>query len=258
VALGARACRRQLNYCAWRPPSSDSVSLQERLTALPVRGLPLRSTVIVHWDAHQIPFIETESDGDLAVVLGALHVHLRWMQMEVMRRISRGRVAEMIGPLGAGIDHLLRAVDFGRAVPRIILGMPAETREWIMAFVAGINRTIELAQTLPPEFNLFGLEREPWSVEDVLTLGRLVSLDVTWFTWMGLLRGPAGMVATLWQRVTQLGQSMGRMGSNSLAVGGARSESSAAWLASVHILAPPCLARGCWRDIALPPSTWSD
>jgi acyl-homoserine lactone acylase PvdQ len=185
--LGAHLVRRR----AWRPPSSDSVSLQERLTALPVRGLPLRSTVIVHWDAHQIPFIETESDGDLAVVLGALHVHLRWMQMEVMRRISRGRVAEMIGPLGAGIDHLLRAVDFGRAVPRIIQGMPAETREWIMAFVAGINRTIELAQTLPPEFNLFGLEREPWSVEDVLTLGRLVSLDVTWFTWMGLLRGPS-------------------------------------------------------------------
>ena len=226
--LGAHLVRRR----AWRPPSRDSVSLQERLATLPVRGLPLRSTVIVHWDAHQIPFIEAESDGDLAVVLGALHVHLRWIQMEVLRRIARGRVAEMIGPLGAGIDFLLRAVDFGRAVPRIVQGMPAETCEWITAFVAGMNRAIELAHTSPPEFNLLGLEREPWSVEDVLALGRLVSLDVTWFTWMGLLRGPAGMAATLWQRVTQLSPSIGRMGSNSLAVGGARSESSAAWLAS--------------------------
>ena len=82
--------------------------------------------------------------------------------------------------------------------------MPVETREWVAAFVAGINGAIELAQSSPPEFTLLGLEREPWSVEDVLGLGRLVSLDVTWLTWMGLLRGPTSAAVTLWQRVTQL------------------------------------------------------
>jgi penicillin G amidase len=233
---------------AWHLPPRDSVSLQQRLAALPVHGLSVRAAVAVHWDAHQIPFIEADSDADLATVLGAIHVHLRWTQMELMRRISQGRISEMIGPLGLDIDHLLRAVDFGRAVPRMIQRMPAETLEWVSAFVAGINRAIELAQTLPPEFALLGLEREAWSVEHVLTLGRLVSLDVTWFTWMGLLRHNPGTAAKLWQRVTQVGHSVGRMGSNSLAVAGSRTQSGAAWLASdPHLgaaLPPPWLLAG--------------
>ncbi len=217
---------------------------------LPVRGLKLAAPVSVHWDAHQIPFIEAESDADLAMVLGAVHVHLRWTQMELMRRLSQGRVAEMIGPLGIEIDHALRLVDFGRAVPRMVEALPAETRAWLEAFVAGVNQGIELASALPPEFGLLGLRREVWTIADVLTLGRLVSLDVTWFTWMGLLRQNQAVADAIWRRVTAVAESIGRSGSNSVVVAGSRSETGAAWLASdPHLgasLPGPWLLAGYW------------
>jgi penicillin G amidase len=215
---------------AWRVPPAGSVTLHQRLAALPLHGLPLAAAVTVHWDTHQIPFVEAENDTDLAVVLGALHVHLRWTQMEVMRRLSQGRLAEMIGPLGVEIDHALRLANFGKAVPRIVEALPEATRSWANSFVAGINRAIELASALPPDFALLGLTREPWTIADMLTLGRLVSLDVTWFTWLGLLHGDDG--TSVWRRVTQHGESIGRMGSNSLAVAASRSASDAAWIAS--------------------------
>lgn len=217
---------------AWRVPPASSVTLHQRLAALPLRGLPLAAPVTVHWDTHQIPFIEAENDADLAVVLGALHVHLRWTQMEVMRRLSQGRVAEMIGPLGIEVDHALRLVSFGKAVARIVAALPEATRSWASSFVAGINRAIELAPAPPPDLALLGLAREPWAIEDVLTLGRLVSLDVTWFTWLGLLDRDDEPGATVWRRVTQFGESISRMGSNSLAVAASRGASDAAWIAS--------------------------
>ena len=67
----------------------------------------------------EIPFIEAESDGDTAFALGLVHAHLKLGQMAPMRMLARGRVSEMIGPLGVDIDRGLRTVGFSRAAPKI-------------------------------------------------------------------------------------------------------------------------------------------
>jgi len=64
----------------------------DRLAMLPRKGLPIAAPVRIHWDEHQIPFIEAETDDDLAVALG-IHAHLRLGQIEMLRRLSQGRVA---------------------------------------------------------------------------------------------------------------------------------------------------------------------
>ncbi len=162
--------------------------IEQRLGMLPCSGLPIERPVTVIWDRHQVPFIEAETDADLAVALGVVHAHLRLGQLELMRRVAYGRVAELIGSSGVAIDLLLRALDFARAVPAILTEMPVATRAWLEAFVRGLNHHIVHVRPLPVEFDLFDLRPEPWTPGDILALGRLVSADVNWIPWFQLLK----------------------------------------------------------------------
>ena len=51
----------------------------------------------------------------------------------------------------------------------------------------GVNHYQETASELPHDFGVLGLEREPWTVEDVFAMGRLAGTDVNWLVWMDLL-----------------------------------------------------------------------
>src|SRR6185437_1451097 len=75
-------------------------SLSERLAMIPLAGVPVSRPVNIWWDDHQVPFIEAESDADLAAALGVVHAHLRLGQIELMRRASRGRLSELVGRRG--------------------------------------------------------------------------------------------------------------------------------------------------------------
>ncbi len=253
TALGALRFGAYLRLLAPRPPGANSVSLHERLASFPSEGAPLERPVKIRWNRHQIPFVEAETDRDLAVALGMVHAHLRLGQMEVLRRASAGRVSEMIGIAGLDLDRTLRILDLGRAVPAIERQLPQETREWLAAFAAGINHCLARSDTaLPHEFALFGLKREAWSVADILTLGRLYGADIMWLIWLRLLRVRRfGGWRQIWQRLIEMdgepgphGESpgaaaalqavlsAGRSESNSLAVSAPRSANGFAWIAS--------------------------
>lgn len=239
--------------CAIVRPLPKERTMAERLAALPTRDLPLNGPVSIYWDAHQIPFIEAGDDLDAAFALGLVHAHLRLGQMAIYRRIARGRIAEMGGPLATDIDHGLRILDYGRAAPAIVAALPAATRLWLERFVAGINLYQERAQELPFEYRVLGLSREPWTVADVLTFGRLAGTDVTWLVWANLLRlRERPDWPQLWARLVDVGShadvtpgegtadgelaaliaSLSRSGSNSLAIAGSRSASGGALLAN--------------------------
>src|ERR1700736_3078623 len=84
----------------------DRLPLQRRLAMLPVAGAPVSRPVSIFWDDHQVPFIEAESDDDLACALGMVHAHLRLGQMELMRRIAAGRLSELVGRRALAADQL--------------------------------------------------------------------------------------------------------------------------------------------------------
>jgi penicillin amidase len=221
---------------------------------LPRTGLPLQNATVVHWDHHQIPFIEAVSDHDLALTLGLIHVHLRWTQMEIMRRIAQGRISELLGLFGLKLDRLLRSLHITRAVPQIVAAMPTATRDWAEAFVRGINHAVRHLPRVPPEFALLGLSRQEWTVFDIIGVGRLAAIDVTWLAWLALLRKRRpGAAEELWHRWIESGASFdlgstepangvsvgnaalhgfARLCSNSWAVAACRSRSGAACIAS--------------------------
>lgn len=237
-------------------------SVAERLAAFP-RALPLRASVHVAWNDHQIPYIEADNDTDLAVALGAVHAHLRLAQIEIMRRIAYGRLSEAAGAVAFELDQMLRIVDFPRAVPETLAQLPTTTRTWLEGFVDGINATIRQAPARPEEVVLFGLDPKPWTVADVLAVGQLAAIDFSWRVWhrlLGLRDRPDW--THLWRRIVdaeaapvpslagsgaaaltidQFWGAFGRIGSNAAAVSAARSATGGALLSSdphLSIMAP--------------------
>ena len=239
--------------CSLLRPLPEATTLDERLAAFPTEGLPLRAAVTIDWNRNQIPFVTAQHDDDLAFALGLVHAHLRLGQMEVLRRVAAGRISEMAGPLTVDIDHALRILDFGRGAARTLAGMPPATRKWIDRFVEGVNHYQRTVKTLPHEFHVFGLKREPWTARDVLTVGRLAGTDVNWLVWFRLLRlRERPDWPQLWQRLARIGgdstlsfvsnRQIGRLegllgaaarsGSNSWAVAGRRSTTGGALMAN--------------------------
>ncbi|MEJ0046254.1 MAG: penicillin acylase family protein [Rhodospirillales bacterium] len=191
------------------------------------------------------------SDTDLAAALGVVHGHLRLGQIELMRRISQGRIAETIGPLGVELDRTIHLMDLPRAVPGIVASLPRETLAWAEAFVAGLNHVIRAAPALPYECRLLGVRPAPFSLADFFVLARLVSADISWMVGARLLRareraGPGW--AVLWPKLVAAGApptldepnnavadllgSRVRGGSNAAAVAGFRTAHGSAMIAS--------------------------
>lgn len=236
-----------------REPRRRRWSLEDRLAALPREGLPLQAAVEIRWNDRHVPFVEAASPRDLAVGLGVVHGHLRLFQMEIMRRLARGRMAELLGPVALDIDRSLRIVGFSRAVEEIRGNLPEETREWLAGFRDGVNAVIESADEHPEEFRLLGVTPEPWTLADLVAIGRVAASDFSWKVLRRLLpHSDREDWPKAWERLIAEGGSpvpsyagngggaavedflaaFGRGGSNSLAVAGRRTKSGAAMIAS--------------------------
>ena len=236
----------------WHRPRQRSIA--QRLAALPRINVPIGAAVEIRWNEHLVPFIEARSDRDLAAALGIVHAHLRLAQIELLRRIAWGRLAEILGPVAVPFDHALRLLDPIRAVPAIAARLPESTRDWVEGFAAGINHYLASAAEKPFEFRLLGVEPEPWTVADVLGIARLAAADINWLLWMRLLRMPRGPDwPDIWAQLIEDGVAplpslgsghdfsdeafarlvlgLGRAGSNAVAVSGARSATGQPWLA---------------------------
>ncbi len=159
------------------PEPADTM---QRIQSFPADPWPVGGEISIHWDKHLIPFIEAEKDQDLAFALGMVHAHLRLGQMELMRLLTAGRLSEIAGPVTADIDHSLRILNYGKAVPEIWKTMPSETKIWVTEFVRGINYYRSVMKERPHEYDLFDLKEEEWTPEDVLRIGRFAGTDVTW------------------------------------------------------------------------------
>jgi penicillin amidase len=184
--FAAVACVLWLGGCAALHPKPQTMA--ERLTALPRTSLPLEKPVTIRWNKYQVPFVEAETDHDLAFALGMVHAHLRLGQIRVLKQVYQGRLSEMAGPGAHDADHALRIVDVGRAAPEIVRRLSPAGRAMLDAFVAGLNYYQAHMAVLPPEFALLGLDPEPFTAEDLVAIGRLGGVDVNWQVYLDMLR----------------------------------------------------------------------
>jgi penicillin G amidase len=149
----------------------------------------------------------------------------------------------------------LRILDLGKTSKTVYASMPADTKAWLDAFVEGINHYQANMAEVPHEYALLGLDREPWRSEEILTIGRLASVDVSWFVWFRVLalrdrkdwpqlwaalleEGTSSAPSFAWtenhalNEFSRLLTTMSRTGSNSIAVGASKTGTGAAMIAN--------------------------
>jgi penicillin amidase len=150
------------------------------------------------FDRHGVPHVRADGDADAVCALGFCHALDRWLQMDMMRRVFRGRVSELVGerPLGdmalppfrkggttVDADRLMRALDLVPAARRYAQGVAPEARALLDAYARGVNAGVNvLRRRRPLEMLLIGAPIEPWTPEDSALVAKAMALGLS-FKW---------------------------------------------------------------------------
>ncbi|GIW83500.1 MAG: peptidase S45 [Gemmataceae bacterium] len=162
-----------------------------------------RAPITIRRDCWGIPHIDAACDTDALFALGFCQGQDRAGQLEILWRLSRGRLAEWVGIAALGLDRLSRRIGFRRAALAQLEVQFDWVREWLAAFTAGVNAGLSAGLPRKPhEFAILGGQPSPWDEADLLAVLKLQSflLPSNWD--MELLRfrillqdGPDAVVA---------------------------------------------------------------
>ncbi|WP_428243185.1 penicillin acylase family protein [Gynuella sp.] len=133
----------------------------------------LNRPVDVVFDRWGIPHIKADKPQDAYQALGYLHAQDRLFQIELLKRLSQGRLAEVLGPSLVPVDRLFRTLGLKRHAERWVVEMQdtmePDMLENLYAYVRGVNQFIE-ARRLPIEFDLLGIPSQPYTLEDMASI----------------------------------------------------------------------------------------
>ena len=126
--------------------------------------------VEITFDQMGIPQIWAVTEHDGYFALGFLHANDRLFQMDMARRMSQGRMAELLGKLALESDQRQRRIGHNRIAAAAIKNLSEANRRKLQAYTDGVNYYKISAKALPFEYLLLGKEFENWKVYDCLTL----------------------------------------------------------------------------------------
>ena len=138
----------------------------------------LQAPVTVDYDERGVPHIQAENEADLYRALGYVHAQDRLFQMEMVRRLARGELAEVLGPQAArrrpAVSHAghSRARRRGRRARWTRTARPTQA---LLAYLDGINQ-YQATHPAPIEFDMLGIPKRPFTPQDT------VPLPATWPT----------------------------------------------------------------------------
>jgi len=144
----------------------------------------LRAPVRVLRDRWGVPHIYAQNDHDLFFAQGVAQAQDRLWQMELYRRVSAGRLSEIVGEQGLPTDRLTRTLGLYRLGEQDYATLEEEVRAALLAYVEGVNAYLRhFPHALPVEFTLLGYRPEPWTIGDTMALSRLMvwQLSTAWY-----------------------------------------------------------------------------
>lgn len=143
------------------PPYSGTVALSG-----------LAHPVGVRFGPHAVPTIEANDLRDLVFAQGYVTASERMWQMDLLRRLAGGRLAELFGPEAVKVDRFVRTVGLPFEAKRALDAMDDADRALLDAYAAGVNAYRDGARGRRPlEYLITGLEPAPWRPEDSLVIG---------------------------------------------------------------------------------------
>ncbi|PCI27508.1 MAG: penicillin acylase family protein [SAR324 cluster bacterium] len=146
----------------------------QRSGQLQVSGL--KEKVDVFYDQWAVPHIYAQNEQDLYFSLGYLQAQERLFQMEVLRRLSKGQLAEIFGPKLVKTDRFFRTLRIKQFSEEYIKIFTPDDPVTIAAsaYLKGINQFLEQGPT-PLEFQMLGIPKTPYDLSDMVSIAGFMS-----------------------------------------------------------------------------------
>ena len=131
----------------------------------------LQAPVTVDYDERGVPHIRAENEADLYRAFGFVHAQDRLFQMELLRRLARGELAEVLGEKLVPTDRLFRTLEIGRHADAYAARLDAASpsTKALQHYLEGINQ-YQASRPRPLEFDLLGIEPRPFTIADTLSV----------------------------------------------------------------------------------------
>jgi len=147
------------------------VLLQQKPVYSGQLSLPkLEAKTDVYFDPYGIPHIYGQNEQDVYRTLGYLHAQDRLFQMELIRRVSAGRLSEVFGSSTLDIDRFFRMLGMAGSAQAAAddFAKDSLSPEYIAsrAYIDGINEFIKNGST-PVEFRMLHLPKEAFTMKDI-------------------------------------------------------------------------------------------
>ncbi|MAE09159.1 MAG: penicillin acylase family protein [Bacteroidetes bacterium] len=143
-------------------------------------GLNKKVEIII--DEYGVPHIYAENSHDAYMALGYVQAQERLFQMEMIRRVTSGRLSELLGEKFLNTDKTMLTLSIREAAKKSANKFFNETsapyKQETLAYLKGINSFIENG-TLPIEFTLLNFKPELFKPVDVYTVLGYMSLSFT-------------------------------------------------------------------------------
>ena len=152
----------------------------------------LTGNVDVTYDQYDVPHIFCSNQNDCYAVQGYIQAQDRLFQMDLFRRIARGRLSSLIGSSGVSQDTQILTVFITRDLKRIedvlVTNLDVTTKAKVQAFTNGVNAYIAFLKQnptlIPGEYAQVPGPATPhdipdWELEDTLAIGRLQQFQLS-------------------------------------------------------------------------------
>jgi penicillin amidase len=131
------------------------------------RALPgLGAAVAVERDALGVPTLRAATRLDAARALGFVHAQDRFFQMDLLRRLGAGEVAELVGPPAVKLDEARRLHRFRSLAESSLAQATPRQRALLDAYTAGVNAGLRALPDKPFEYILLRAEPQAWRPTD--------------------------------------------------------------------------------------------
>jgi penicillin G amidase len=128
----------------------------------------LSNPVTVKYDDFGIPHIYAQNQSDAYFALGYLQAQERLFQMEMIRRVATGTLAEIFGAEFVDVDKLFRTLGFAKKsddFAKIFAENEPVYKQAALSYFKGINAYVDNGPT-PIEFSVIGIPKRKFSVTD--------------------------------------------------------------------------------------------
>ncbi len=197
---------------------------------------PVSAQASIVRDSLGVPHITAGSWQDALFLQGYVTAQDRLWQMDAIRRLAGGELAEVVGVAGVGSDTEARRLRLPQVAEAQEKKLTADAKAAFAAYARGVNYFLETHRDrLPLEFLVLGYKPRPWRVRDTILIGLHMTRTLT-LSWPEELRklhmltkGDPEKVSYLYppRLATETAP-----GSNAWAVSGAHTASGKAMLAS--------------------------